>query len=404
MPVWPLYLLFAGYPLWWSLGLGSFAAVLLAVPMMLVLVIRGGIRVPRGFGLWMVFLLLAVAAASRIDTPERLVGLVFRLMTYAGATVVFVYVYNLPRERLPLRRLVALVVVFWLWVVAGGFLGYLFPEGSLSTPMEHLLPGSLTGNSYVRDLVHPRFAEIQWPYGAPEPFQRPSAPFPYTNAWGSHFALLMPFVLLLMTTGSRRVRIVLGVVAAASLVPAFATLNRGMLLALGAGLVYVAVRFAVRGRLGLLVATAGLLVAAGAGAYASGVGDSIDVRTDHSTTTAGRQAVYTESFLATVESPVLGYGGPRPSRTLPISMGTQGHFWNVMFSFGFPALGLFCAVLWGLAWRTRSPATDERLWLHAVPVMAGFMIFYYGFDGGLQLVIVFTAAAALLRERREPAA
>ncbi|WP_283139096.1 O-antigen ligase family protein [Rhizohabitans arisaemae] len=399
LPLWPLYALFAGFPLWWVLGLGAFSPLLCSLPMAAALVIRGRIRAPRGFGLWLLFLVMMLIAATQLDTAGRLAGFAFRSATYLGATVVFLYVYNCSRDRLPIRRVAGLAVILWVWVVLGGYLGYLVPYGELSTPLERVLPESLLSNEYVRQLVHPTFAEIQAPWGSPQVFERPSAPFPYTNAWGSHYALLMPFVfMILFSEGSRRLKIGIGLLAVASLVPAFATLNRGMILALSAGLVYAALRFAARGRKGLLAGLAGALIVAAVAASTTGVLDTIGTRTDYSTTNVGRQTVYLEAFRGALESPVLGHGAPRPSETLGISVGTQGHFWNLMFSYGFPALILFCLALWGLAWRTRRPRSDALLWPHVALVMASFMIFYYGFDGGLQLVILLTGAAAALRE------
>ncbi|MFC7645732.1 hypothetical protein ACFQX6_37810 [Streptosporangium lutulentum] len=192
----------------------------------------------------------------------------------------------------------------------------------------------------------------------------------------------------------------IALIALASLVPAFATLNRGMFLAIGFGLLYAALRFALRGHVRWLVAVCTLMMVGLGAAYLSGLSEVISTRTEYSTTNTGRAAIYQEAFLRTLNSPILGFGGPRPSLSLGISVGTQGHFWNVMFSFGFPALALFCLWLWSLAWRTRW-APSSMMWLHVVPVMALFMVFYYGLDG-TQLVLIFMAAALGLRPPDAP--
>lgn len=397
LPGWPLTAMFAAFPLLWVLGFGAFAVCVAAVPMLGVLLLRRDLRAPRGFGLWLLFGVWTLVAASQLDTPGRMIGFVFRFANYAAATVFLVYVYNTSRRALPLARAIALMTLFWVWVVVGGYLGVLLPNGSIHTPMQGLLPGSIAGNEYVSQLVHPRFAEVQRPWGAPHAYNRPSAPFPYTNAWGSHYALLIPFVILYVRSAAPRWRrngVVL--LLAASLVPAFGTLNRGMFLAIGVGIVYAAVRFAARGQVKWLVAVVSLLLIGLAAASALGVAKNIGSRTQYSSTNAGRSTVYRETFERTLQSPLVGYGAPRPSRTLPISDGTQGQFWNIMFSFGFVALVLFCGWLWLLVLRTRA-APGAVLWLHVVTVMAGFMIFYYGLDGS-QLVVIFVAAALVLRE------
>jgi hypothetical protein len=397
LPGWPLGFFFAGYPLLWVLGLGGFAASLAALPMLGILLLRRGLRVPPGFGLWLLFLIWMTFSATQLDTAGRMIGFVFRFMNYAAATLFFVYVYNASRRALPASRLIGLMVLFWIWVVAGGYLGVLLPNGSLSTPMQSLLPGSIVGNDYVKQLVHPKFAEVQRPWGAPRAYERPSAPFAYTNTWGSHFALLVPFAILYMRTAAvrwRRQAVTLLLVA--SLVPAFSTLNRGMFLAVGVGVVYAAVRFGFRGQVKWLAAVLVLLGIGLATASALGVGQSIGSRTQYSSTNAGRATIYREAFERTLQSPFIGYGAPRPSLTLSISVGTQGQIWNVMFSFGFVALILFCAWLWLLPLRTRA-APGALLWLHVVTVMASFMMFYYGLDGS-QLVVIFVASAIVMRE------
>lgn len=397
LPSWPLTAMFGTFPLLWVLGFGAFAVTVAALPMLGILLLRRGLRAPAGFGLWLLFLVWTVVSASQLDTTGRIIGFAFRFLNYAAATVFFVYVYNSSRRALPLSRAVGLMTLFWIWVVVGGYLGVLIPQGSIHTPMESLLPGSIVGNDYVSQLVHPRFAEVQRPWGAPTAYNRPSAPFPYTNTWGSHFALLVPFAILCMRTAATRWRRnALFLLLLASLVPAFSTLNRGMFLAVGVGIVYAAFRFGARGQVKWLAAVLALLTIGLAVASALGVWASIGSRTQYSSTNAGRTTIYREAFERTLASPLIGYGAPRPSLTLDISVGTQGQVWNIMFSFGFVALALFCGWLWILALRTRA-APGALLWLHVIPFMAAFMIFYYGLDGS-QLVVIFVAVALVFRE------
>ncbi|MEV0662463.1 O-antigen ligase family protein [Actinomadura luteofluorescens] len=396
LPAWPLSLLFVGFPVWWLLGLGAFAAPIAASVMALHLMLRGGTRAPRRFGIWVLFLVWVIASGTQIDSFGRGVGFIFTFMNYAAATVVFVYAYNCSAKRLPVRRALGMVVVFWVWVVIGGFLGVLMPKTGLTTPFERILPGAIGGNEYVHDLVHPQFAEIQQPWGAPVPYNRPRAPFPYTNAWGAHYALLFPFVILYVTQARFLLRLALISLMAASLVPAFATLNRGMFLAIVVGVLYTALRYLGRGHARWPAMVIALMVVGGIAALLSGVGSGINSRTEYSSTTNDRLGLYGEAFVRTLDSPVLGYGAPRPSETYVVSVGTQGEFWHLMFSYGFPGLLFFCGWLWLLAMRTRRVMPDSLLWLHAVVVMASFMLFYYSLDQ-TELILVFMAGALILR-------
>ena len=143
--------------------------------------------------------------------------------------------------------------IFWIYVVIGGFLGLVFPYFSFTSPVEAVLPHAILSNDFVKEMVHPAFAQVQDFLGFPTP--RPSAPFVYTNDWGGSFGLLVPFVILAWQTGlRRRFKIILGCAAAASIVPVVFSMNRGLWLSLGLGLVYAALRLSLKGRERALIA------------------------------------------------------------------------------------------------------------------------------------------------------
>ena len=60
-PGWPLTMLLVGYPVFWALGLVAFVLQIVAVPMAIELLRRRPVRVPRGFGIWILFLILSAA-------------------------------------------------------------------------------------------------------------------------------------------------------------------------------------------------------------------------------------------------------------------------------------------------------------------------------------------------------
>jgi hypothetical protein len=401
LPAWPAVLVFVGFPVFWVLGLGAFATALCAVPMAALLWARRDVRLPVGFALWVLFVLWVGIAALQVDDPLRLVGYGVRLSNYLGATVLFVYVYNCRTVELPTRRMLLAAAAFFAFVVFGGYLGVLVPSGRLTTPLSAVLPGAVAANEYVSALVRPAFAEVQQPYGSPTTFSRPAAPFAYTNGWGCNIALLVPLVLASMSGATRRARVVLTVLLVAALVPAFATLNRGMYLAIAAGLGYAALRLALRGR---VVPLAGVLLAgslAAAVAVGSGVAAALGQRLQYSDTNDTRMLLYREAFEGTLASPLLGNGSPRPSAVVDISVGTQGQVWNVMFSYGFPALLFFIGWFVWAAWASRRWETVADLWVHVCLVVALMTTFYYGYDGP-QLTVAMVAAALALRRTRRP--
>jgi hypothetical protein len=288
--------------------------------------------------------------------------------------------------------------IFFGWLVAGGYLGMRLPYGRISTPILALMPPSLANNSYVVDLLSPRFAEVQKPWGVDQAFVRPAAPFVYTNGWGHAYVLLLPLVIAYMLHASRRGRLVAAALLALSVPPALATLNRGIFIGVGVAVLYLAVRLARRvsflGWVRLL--TLGAAVVAGVLTFGAGSLSRLTERTSSGQSVDTRQAIYEETFRRTLDSPWLGQGAPRPSETAAVSAGTQGHIWYVMFSYGFVGLALFLLTFWGFAlmtWRVRSL---EGLLLQTPLVVVNVMIAFYGLDG-MHLVIVLVCFAVLVR-------
>lgn len=396
LPAWPVNALLWGFPLWWVLGMTPFIAVVLATVMAALLLVRRGLHIVAGVAPWLAFVAWVFPCALMLDSALRLVGYSQRTANYLAVAVVLVYVVN-ARERLTSRHVIAGLTAVWVTTVVGGYLGVLFPNGRLTTPVGLLLPESITSNEYVFDLVFPPFAEVQQPWGAPEPYNRPAAPFPYTNGWGSAMSLLTPVVFAqLCTARSLRIKVFLGGCLIAAVVPSAATLNRGLLIALAVAVSYVALRLMVRGS---VLPFVGLVCAGLAAAYfavSSGLLAALQERAQYGSTD-DRMALYRETFDRTLESPVFGYGAPRPSELLDISAGTQGHIWMLMFSFGFVGLALFLWFLCGAALRTWRAPTTALLWLHSTLLVAGTLIVVYGIDT-MQMLTITLVAAILLRD------
>ncbi len=397
LPAWPFLLLFAGFPVWWVLGLGSFAPQICAIPMVVLMAVRGGIRFPRIYWLFLAFLLCILASSVMLDSLSRTIGYVVRVSNFTAAAIVFLYVYNAGRGRLDDRRILGAILVFFTTVVFGGWLGVLVPKGRIETITSKLLPESIASNSYVDNLVRPPFAEVQTPFGSPITFNRPSAPFAYTNGWGVNYTLMV-FVAFAMIAlfRSQLVRLYVVVLLALSIVPAMATGNRGMMLAIGVFTLYGVIRLALRGRTGPLITllTAGALGLVVLGPFVLG---ALEARLAYSDTNNTRAGIYQEAFQGALSAPLLGNGSPKPSTSgFTVSVGTQGQLWNVMYSYGFLALALFVGWLAAAAWTSRHARGTARLWLHVVTCVPLLTIVYYGFDG-MQMLVTMTAAAVALR-------
>lgn len=397
---WIVYALLGAFPVWWALGLGALIWPVMAFPMLLWLLRREDIKAPRGFGLWVVFLAWMLASATQIDSADRMTAFLYRGSQYLSVTLLFLYVYNTPRESLPARRVVVALSILWIAVVAGGFLGVLWPGGEFGTVAEKVLPDRLANDASLKYVVRPRFAQESRILGYT--IGRPAAPFPYTNAWGSNFALLTPFVIMSWAhikskLWTRLTRLTL----MASVVPVIFSLDRGLWLSLGLGLIYAAFRFALQGRVRPFIGVMAIItVAAGLVALPPIRQVAIDrINTPHSD--EGRKALYGEATERALDSPIVGYGAPVRSVVDPSkpSVGTHGQFWLVLVSHGIPGTIFFFAWFLLLLWRTRGGSVSLGQWCHVVLVISLIqMAFYEQLPAQLHIVVV--AAALALREMR----
>ncbi|WBU38831.1 O-antigen ligase domain-containing protein [Homoserinibacter sp. YIM 151385] len=400
LPAWPVLVLLWGMPVWWALGMLPFASVVMALPMAALLTLRR-VSVPPGIMPWIAFVVWMVPCALMLDSMGRMIGFGVRFAQFASIAVILLYVVS-AATTLTLRRIVAGLTFTWVFVILGGWLGVLWPEITLTQTIGQLLPSAIRENEYVSDLVFPPFAEVQTPWGAEEPFVRPSAPYAYTNGWGAAMAILTPVAVAnaALRRSSRSVLVVvLGSLAAVP--PAIASSNRGLFVGVAIAVAYVLVRALARGALAQVLAVAILAAGMALLLVLSGFAAAIVNRQETVDTTEGRSLLYEETLRRTLESPVLGWGAPRPSTWSEISVGTQGMVWNAMFCFGFVGLALLLWFLVGGIARTWGVPDDTGLWLHASVVAALAMSTYYGLDR--HMLTIGLVLAVLLRERADPA-
>jgi hypothetical protein len=391
-------MLFLAFPLWWVLGFAPFIWPAVAIPVAAALFMRGRLNAPRGFGVWLLFLVWVLASGTQLEDTEQWIFFTYRLTLYLSATVLFLYVFNAPREELPSTRITSILTGFWCFAVLGGYLALAFPEGSFTSAAEVLLPSRVVGNPFIYELVHPEFAQVHEFLGYPIP--RPKAPFVYTNEWGANLALLTPFVLATLRTVSRpSIRVLLGAMLMASVVPIVVSVNRGLWLSLGLGLVYAAIRLAIRGRIRAFQALVGFIVFSGFLILTTPLAGVITDRlaTPHSNVSRG--SLYAEAAENVLDSPLLGFGAPRPSERNPNSppVGTHGQLWLVLFSHGIPGMALFVGWLGYVFWQSQRRRSGVHLWMSVVLLIALIQIPYYGMLP-VPIHLVMLAAAISWRE------
>lgn len=414
----------AGLPAWWLLGVASFVPLLLAVPLCRDLRARRRITLPPHLGWWLLFLvwvllgvgtLWAVAPGAVDDGGAgRLLVFAYRLGWYVSCTILLLWVGNTPADRLPDRVVHRVLASIFLVTVAGGLLGLLSPELSVTTLAERVLPAGIRGNGFVSTLVSAETADVQRVLGVDQP--RPKAPFAYTNTWGSVISLSLVFFVATVVAARRRLRWVAAPVLVAAAVPIVWSLNRGLWLALGAGAVGLLVLLATRRHHGALAALIAVVLLSGVALTTTSLGTTIAERLEspHSNERRSQLLVATVDSM-TRGSPVVGYGSTRdvagtfasiaggatpscPACGVP-PLGTQGQLWLVLFSQGWIG-ALFFLTFFVLSlrrtWRCRT--ANQTV---ATFVLGIFLLQLTVYDTlGLPMMIVMIAVGLAWREER----
>lgn len=382
-PGWPLAVLYLGFPLWWALGFAQLIFFAMALAMAVILHRKGSLRVPHGYALWLLFLvwILAGALLVRADAPGTVPGggILGRLANfavwggwYAAVTIAMLYVANTTRE-VPTQRIVRLLG--WMFVVttAFGVLAMLAPTFEFKSPMELVLPRKLVSTNFVRTLVHPSLSSSSDFLGYVQP--RPTAPFPYSNAWGNNLALYLPFFILGWFGRDAGWRRKVGpLVLLAAIFPITFSLNRGLWISLALSAMYSAFRLAVNGRGRALQILVVAVVVGGIVFVSSPLYDTLVLRveTPHSNDRRAGTAETVTSVTAQ-GSPFVGYGTTRTMQgsfsslaggetsschqCAPPPLGTQGFMWRLVLTTGFVGTAL-CLSFFALQFlrRARGPA------------------------------------------------
>lgn len=387
-PAWPVVVLLAGYPALWALGFGDFSFVVMAVPMAVKMIAwrhyrSRPIRVPPGFGIWLLFLVCMLAGIMTLSltAPDtvasgvatRLLSYAVRAVTYLSLTVLLLYAGNLTEKELPRDRLAWLLGLVALYTIAGGVGGVVAPTFSYTSPALLALPHGVASNAFVQAEMRPSLAQVQDVIGAA--MGRPDAPFDYTNTWGNCLALLLPWLICAWwLRGSRRQRILIGCTLVIAIVPIIYSLNRGMWIGLVFSLIYLSVRLAARGRLALLGAISSSLVVITLVILVTPLQGLIGQRLANGKSDSHRASASALAARDALSSPIVGYGDTRhqigSNTSIAVghtarcptcgqaSVGNNGQLWLLLITTGYVGAALYLLFfgygIWRY-WRDRSP-------------------------------------------------
>lgn len=396
-PGWIVWALFALYPVWWALGFGEFVWGLAALPLATWALRRRRLRRPPAVLLFGIYVGWAACTVIRIDTGPRLLLFGLRYGVYLTSLGLAYYVYN--ERRVDRRTFIDWLALLWVWAIIGGYIGLAFPNGRLNQTLANIvLPRSLTRNDYVGMLVRPRFAQVRNYFGVDLP--RPSTLFAYTNEWGGNVALLTPFFLAATLCSNDPRRRHAGIAGLIVGVPVMIlSMNRGLWLSGGLILAVVAVRSFVAGRPGPLKATALAVGAVAAVVVLTPLGTVVSGRIEGGSEGA-RERSYAEAWAGAKASPILGWGGPRPSTDIfTPAVGTHGHLWFSLFAHGFVGAALYITFLTWAMFRVGFARDAVSIMLASVVFVGALQMFFYNmFSGSLPIILV--ALALVFRQTR----
>jgi hypothetical protein len=434
-PAWPLEALLIGFPLWWLLGLSDYAFVVLAIPMAVQLrrwhtSRNRRIQVPPGFGLWLLFLLVALAgglalartAPGTVASPvsNRLISYLLRTVSYLAVTVLLLYAGNLTESELPRRRLAWLLGLVGIYATVGGLAGTAFPHLRFTSPLAFAVPQSLQqSNLFLQAMLHPGLAQVQNVLGAAE--GRPDAPFVYTNEWGNCIALLLPWLVVgWWCYGTPRQRKIAVAALVLSVVPIIYSLDRGLWIGLAAAIVYLAARFAARGKLALLGGLVTMLAIVAIAVAATPLQNLITQRLNHGQSNAVRSSLSVAATHAALSSPLIGYGDTRHQQGSvksiavgrsakcqqcgEVTIGGNGQLWLLLVCTGFLGTAFYLSFFAFGSWRFWGDHTPYGL-AGVLALLLGFIFMTAYSAVGAPLGFAMLSYALLWRDdvsRRSP--
>lgn len=425
-PGWPLAWLFYGFPLFWALGVPSFAVMIMAVPMAIQLSRRLPLRLPPGFGFWLLFLLwslagvllLAVNPPGTVAEPasSRLLGFAMREASYIAVTIVLLYVGNLRESELSSRRIAHMLGWFFVVAVAGGVAGLLVPNFEFTSPFEMLLPSSIANNLYVQQLTHPTTAQVQDIAGTDTP--RPAAPFGYTNTWGFHMSVLGVWFVARWVIGARIQRQLLALpILAVGVIVLIYSLNRSAWIGVLLAVTISVLLLARRGKFLPMIATLLAAVLATMVLAVSPLGTLVESRLNEGKSNDIRAFTTEKALELSLDSPIVGYGSTRnalgshssiavgKSPECPqcgnVSIGINGYIYMLLMTTGWVGMILFFLMWLTLIWRSRG---DPSPWVAAGTIALCLTIFYaFTYDVSTWMLVPMVSAGMLWRadQRRQ---
>lgn len=375
---WPLWIITAGMPLAFVVGVHGVVWPITAVVLAGRVLLHRETRLPWSTVPLVIFVCWIPLSFS-VVSPDALPIFSYRFTLFLGCLAAVVWVANVSEAAVPTQRIVDWLAALWICSIAFGYLAQVLPGLDMASPFSAVL-GPVGRIDFLARISDWNLADNQ-DFGT-RAFSRPAAPWAAANSWGAAVAILTPFFVRswLVDVGRRRRRIGL-VLLAASVVPILTSANRGLWIGLVVGLVYFAARKALRGRFGALAVLFGTIFVVGILLVVTPAGSLVQQRLGGSgQSNEARSELYVDAWRGAVDSPLIGNGVPRATNYYENSppVGTHGLLWYLMFIHGFVGLTLFVGWLAIEAFRSGQVRTPLGWWAHLSIVITVVQVPYYG--------------------------
>jgi O-antigen ligase len=205
------------------------------------------------------------------------------------------------------------------------------------------------------------------------------------------------------------------IVLCIALVPIVNSLNRGLWVGLGLGLLLLAVRLAMSGKLVTAIGLAAVVSTLAVVVLASPLATVVQERLNHGHSNDIRTNLAEAAFKGATESPVIGWGTTREvrgsyqsiavgttsgcARCGNADIGSTGHFWLTIFAQGFVGMALYLGFFLSVLWFYRGQRTAIGIGAQMTIIMSLWFMFVYS-AVGWPLALQMIAVGVLWRQKQ----
>lgn len=368
-PLTDIFLLFAGLPVLWALGLDQVIWPVIMLFIFTKFYIRNRMRLTNTTALMLIFLAVSLFSSFYIVEQYRIITFLRNYSAFMSIWLMTVIVTNSVTDERQVRRLLWGMALIAFFVSLVGMLAILnIYTFSFEAPSKFIIPGSLKTYGLVQSVYMKSTSTLD--YFAWQMITRPNAIFIGCTSYSVALVILIPVTYLLMGQTRGLKRSFLFVVLVMLFINLGFNISRGAILSLALAAVIYKFR---KGNLFNKVTYSALFIMLSVFILAQpevsqGIHNSVqsvlDLRGPGSQ--ESRQSIYKATIQGFLENPFFGYGTQRDVESLgPYPIGSHSGYLGVLYKYGIFGFVLYIAILFSLFKCTIVP----KQWYEASPFL-----------------------------------